>query len=144
MQFWNTIGLSNKNITQKRHVSWLLLFITVISCPKGIFIIRYIYNPFLLLQQKRLWEVKNVQHLDLLLYSTVLKTKPLAYISDCFQRWVTYWTWQIGKITRIGFIFLQLLYHAHFMETDTKNSSLTEVLPVCFLSKIIPGKTTTS
>ena len=85
------IWLCNTSITQKQGLSWVVtLNIVIFSWAKGYFMedffllywimkkfqkAKRIHHPFLLLQQKRLGEVKNEQVLDLLIHSMIVKTQ---------------------------------------------------------------------
>ena len=94
-------------------------------------------QPFLLLQPKRLGDVKNVQFLDVLIHFTIVKAQLLAYIFSRFPHCLQI---LIAIVT-----CNTVLCHHHLMEKNIKNSFLKwKLLPGSVPSQNLPVKTTTS
>ena len=105
-----------------------------------------IRNLFLMFQQKRLGEVKNVQLLDVLTHSATVKAHLLAYIFLSFphcNRWCNLIKSQNNK-DEFSVSSNTVLCHHHFTEKDIKKSFLIwKFLPGSFPSQNLPDKTTT-
>ena len=90
-------------------------FSLLVESWKNIQKAKRIHNLCLLLQQKGLGEVKNVQLSDFLIHSTTVKVQLLPYIflsfPHCPQRLIAGVTWYRGKVTRIGLVFPRILFY---------------------------------
>ena len=106
---------------------------------------------FFCFSKKRLGEVKNVQLLDVLIHSTIVKAQLLAYFFLNFPHWPQINGWCTRTLTirynnkdRFYISWSTVLFHHHFMGTDIKKSCLRwKLLPVFVPSQNLLGKTLT-